>query len=326
MRKVVCHAYGPLDQLTVEEHPDVEPGPGQVVVAVEAAGVNFVDALITQGRYQVKTPTPFTPGSELAGVVSAVGADVEGVTVGQRVLALPANGGYASHAVVAAGSVIPIPDALSAGQAAGIVQSYGTMHYAYTYRAPIQPGQWVAVLGAGGGIGLAAVDLAVAAGAQVVACASSEEKLTLARSVGATATVNYEEPGVDLKARLREITGGGADMIADPIGGDKAESALRALRWEGRYLVLGFAAGDIPRFPINQVLLNSRSLIGIEWGAWVMRGNRAANDALIAEVLAMAADGRIHPVEPTARPLDDVAAALTDLQQRRIAGKVVLTP
>lgn len=326
MRKVVCHAYGPLDQLTVEEHPDLEPEPGQVVVEVEAAGVNFVDALVTQGRYQVRTPTPFTPGSELAGVVAALGPDVSGVEVGQRVLALPPNGGYASQAVVPASSLVAIPDELSAGQAAGIVQSYGTMHYAYTYRAPIQPGQWVAVLGAGGGIGLAAVDLAAAAGAQVIACASSEEKLSLARSVGATATVNYEDDGVDLKAAIRELTDGGADMVADPIGGDKAESALRALRWEGRYLVLGFAAGDIPRFPINQVLLNSRSLIGIEWGAWVMRANRAANDALIAEILAMAADGRIHPVEPTARPLEEAAATLDDLQHRRIAGKVVLTP
>lgn len=324
MRKVVCHAYGPLELLTVEEHPDLSPAAGEVVVDIEAAGVNFVDALICQGRYQVKTPTPFTPGSEIAGTVSAVGAEVTGVAVGQRVLALPPSGGYATQAVLESGAVVTMPANLTAGQAAGLVQSYATMHYAYTYRAPIEPGQWVVVLGAGGGIGLAAVDLAVAAGAQVVACASSEDKLALARAVGATATIAYETPGLDLKSAIREITGGGADVVADPVGGDKAESALRAIRWGGRYLVLGFAAGSIPKFPLNQVLLNSRSVIGIEWGAWVAR-NRDANTALVAELLAMAADGRIHPVEPTSRPLDEAGATLDDLQHRRLAGKVVLT-
>lgn len=325
MRKVVCPEYGPVENLVVEEAPDLLAEPGQVVVDVEAAGVNFVDALITQGRYQVKTPTPFTPGSEIAGTISSVGDGVTGLAPGDRVLALPTNGGYATQIALAASTVIPMPEGLSAGQAAGLVQSYGTMRYAYLHRTTVTPGECVVVLGAGGGIGLAAVDLAVEMGARVVAAASSEEKLELARQLGAEATVNYEDPDVELKTAIREATDGGADMVVDPVGGPKAESALRAIRWGGRYLVVGFAAGEIPRFPLNQVLLNSRSLIGIEWGAWAMR-HREENAALIQELLAMAASGLIHPVEPAARPLEDAGAVLDDFQHRRIAGKVVLTP
>jgi NADPH:quinone reductase len=325
MRTVVCHSYGPLEQLAVEERPDLTPGPGQVIVDVAAAGVNFVDALICQGRYQIKTPPPFTPGSEVAGTISAVGAGVTGRAVGERVLALPRDGGYATQIALPAEAVIPVPAALSPGQAAGLVQSYGTMRYAYLHRSVITPGEWVAVLGAGGGIGLAAVDLAVAMGAQVVACASSAKKLALAQRVGATATIDYEADGVDLKTAIRDVTGGGADLVVDPIGGDKAEPALRSIRWGGRYLVLGFAAGDIPRFPLNQVLLNSRSVIGVEWGAWAMR-NPVENASMVEDLLAMAAAGQIHPLEPTSRGLTEAAATLDDLQQRRIAGKVVLTP
>ena len=325
MRHVVCHEYGPLDGLRVVEAPDLVAGAGEVVVDVEAAGVNFVDALICQGRYQVKTPTPLTPGSEIAGTVRAIGEGVTGVDVGAPVLALPAMGGYASQIVLPATAVIPMPPGLSAGRAAGLVQSYATMRYAYLQRTTITPGEWVAVLGAGGGIGLAAVDLAVAMGARVVACASSDEKLALAAEVGAEVGINYEAAGVDLKTAIREATDGGVDMVVDPIGGDKAEPALRAIRWGGRYLVVGFAAGEIPRLPLNQVLLNSRSLIGIEWGAWAMR-HRDENAAMVSELLAMAASGQIHPVEPTARPLADAATVLDDFQHRRIAGKVVLTP
>lgn len=325
MRKVVCTEFGRLDGLQLVDASDLEPEAGEVVIAVEAAGVNFVDALIVQGRYQLKAPLPFTPGSEVAGLVTAVGADVRGVQPGDRVLALPPRGGYASQVNVAAASVIPVPDSLSAGQAAGLVQSYGTMLYALTKRTTVVPDEWVAVLGAGGGIGLAAVDLAVAMGARVVACASSEDKLALARAVGATATINYEQHGVDLKTAIREVTGGGADLVVDPVGGDKAEPALRGVRWGGRYLVLGFAGGSIPSLPLNQVLLNSRSVIGIEWGAWAMR-DPDANAAMLQDLLGMAAGGQIHPVEPTARPLADAAATLDDLQHRRIAGKVVLVP
>jgi len=325
MRQVVCSEFGPPERLELLEAPDLEPAPDEVVIAVEAAGVNFVDALIVQGRYQLKTPLPFTPGSEVAGRVTAAGADVRGAAPGDRVLALPPLGGYASEVVVPAASVIPIPGDLSAGQAAGLVQSYGTMLYALTKRTTVTPDEWVAVLGAGGGIGLAAVDLAVAMGAKVVACASSEDKLDLARAVGATATINYDDDEVDLKTAIRTVTGGGAHLVVDPVGGDKAEPALRAIRWGGRYLVLGFAAGSIPALPMNQVLLNSRSLIGIEWGAWATR-DPDGNAAMLQDLLGMAAGGQIHPVEPAARPLSEAAAVLDDLEHRRIAGKVVLVP
>ena len=200
------------------------------------------------------------------------------------------------------------------------------MLYAFTRRTTVTSGEWFAVLGAGGGIGLAAVDLAIGA-RRPGRCMRIERRRssTLARSIGAVATVGYEAEGVDLKTAIREATGGGADAVIDPIGGPKAEAALRSLRWGGRYLVIGFASGEIPRIPLNQVLLNSRTVIGIEWGGWVMR-DPAPNRQLIGELLDLVAAGRVHPVEPVARPLEDAAAVLTDLQARRITGKAVLTP
>ena len=323
MRAVVCHEFAPIDQLVIEERPDPQPGIGRVVVAVRAAGVNFVDGLFVQGRYQIKPPLPFTPGGEVAGDVVAVGEAVESVAVGDRVLAMPWLGGFASHVELAAGSVVPIPGALTYGQAAALVQSYGTMLFAFTRRLQVQPGEWVLVLGAGGGIGLAAVDVARHLGARVIAAASSEEKLRAAAAAGAEATIAYESE--DLKQRARELSGGGVDVVVDPVGGRFSEPALRALGWMGRYLVIGFAGGDIPRLPANQVLLNNRSVVGVDWGAWTMR-DPAGNQALLAELMDLAGSGALSPVEPTPYPLDDVVAALSDLQERRAAGKVVLVP
>ncbi|MFP5256389.1 MAG: NADPH:quinone oxidoreductase family protein [Acidimicrobiia bacterium] len=323
MRAVVCSEFAPLDRLRVEERPDPEPGPGQVVVAVRAAGVNFVDALFVQGAYQIKPPLPFTPGGEVAGEVVAVGADVAGLSVGDRVLAMSWLGGFATHAVVPAGSVVPIPGQLSFGQAAGLVQSYGTMLFSFTRRMQLRAGEWVLVLGAGGGIGLAAVDLAKHLGAKVIAAASSTAKLEAARRAGADATIAYEEE--DLKGRARELSGGGVDVVVDPVGGRFAEAALRSLGWMGRYLVIGFAGGDIPSLPANQVLLNNRTVVGVDWGAWTMR-DPDGNRLLLDDLMALAGAGEIHPVEPTPYPLDDVVRALTDLQERRVGGKVVLVP
>jgi NADPH2:quinone reductase len=327
MRRVVCSTFAPLDRLAVEEAPDLVAGPGQVVVDVEAAGANFVDALLVQGLYQIKPPLPFTPGMEVAGVVSSVGEGVDGggVAVGDRVLASSFAGGYATQAVLPATSVVRVPAVLTAGQAAGLVQSYATMLFALTRRTSVAPGEWVAVLGAGGGIGLATIDLAKALGAKVVACASTPDKLAAAEAAGADATVAYEDDGVDLKAAIREATGGGADVLVDPIGGPKAEAGLRALGWMGRYVVIGFAAGDIPRLPVNQVLLNNRTIVGVDWGAWTFR-DPAGNAALLGELLSMVEAGRLRPVEPVAYPLDDAARALADLQGRRVTGKVVLVP
>jgi len=316
VRRVVCPSFGPVSGLQLVEEPDLEPGPGQVVVDVAAAGANFVDALIVQGRYQIKPQVPFTPGMEVAGVLRGTG---------QPVLALCWFGGYASQVVVPEASAVPIPSGLSMGQAATMGQSYATMLFALTRRTTVAPGEWVAVLGAGGGIGLAAVDVARALGARVVACASTASKLDAAVAAGAEATVSYEDDGVDLKAAIREATGGGADVVVDPVGGPKAEAALRALRWGGRYLVLGFASGAIPALPANQVLLNSRTLVGVDWGAWTFR-DPAGNAALLGELLAMAGDGRLHPVEPVSYPLEDVARCLSDLEGRRVTGKAALVP
>jgi NADPH2:quinone reductase len=324
MRAVVCSEFAPLDRLTVEERPDLEPGPGRVVVAVRAAGVNFVDALFVQGAYQIKPPLPFTPGNEIAGDVLAVGEGVEGLAPGDRVLASVGLGGFASQVSVAAPAAIPIPDALTYGQAAGFVQSYATMQFAYTARTTLRPGETVLVLGAGGGVGLAAVDLARHHGATVIAAASSQAKLAAATAAGATHTIDYETTD-DLKTAVRELSDGGVDLVVDPVGGRVSEPALRALRWMGRYLVIGFAGGDIPRLPVNQVLLNNRTLVGVDWGAWTMR-DPDANRRLVRDLVELAGSGAIHPVEPTAYPLDDVVAALTDLQERRVAGKVVLVP
>lgn len=323
MRAVVCTELAPIDRLVVEERPDPEPGPGKVVVAVRAAGVSYVDGLFVQGRYQIKPPLPFTPGGEVAGDVVAVGDGVDGVDVGDRVLALPWLGGFASHVELAAAGVVPIPPALSYGQAAGLVQSYGTMLFALTRRTELREGEWVLVLGAGGGVGLAAIDVARHLGANVIAAASSEAKLALAVAAGATATIAYETE--DLKVRAREISGGGVDVVVDPVGDRFADAALRSLGWMGRYLVIGFAGGEIPHMPANQVLLNNRTVVGIDWGAWTLR-DPDGNRALLAELMDLADSGAISPVEPTPYALDDVVAALTDLQDRKVAGKVVLIP
>jgi NADPH2:quinone reductase len=313
-RRVVCHAF---DQpLTVEDGAEPVAGPGQVLVDVEAAGANFVDALIVQGRYQIRPSVPFTPGMEVAGRMRGPG---------QRVLALCWFGGYATQVVVPEASVVAIPDGVSMGQAATLVQSYATMFFSLTRRTTVAPGEWVAVLGAGGGVGLAAVDVARALGCRVVACASTAEKLDAARRAGAEATVAYEEPGVDLKAAIREATDGGADVVVDPVGGPKAEVALRSLRWGGRYVVIGFASGTIPVLPANQVLLNNRTVVGVDWGAFTFR-DPPGNSALVAELVGMVADGRLRPVEPVAYPLDDVGRCLADLEDRRITGKAVLIP
>ncbi|MFZ6003535.1 MAG: NADPH:quinone oxidoreductase family protein [Actinomycetota bacterium] len=323
MRAVVCHEFAPIDRLVIEERPDPEPGPGRVVVAVKAAGVNFVDGLFVQGKYQIKPPLPFTPGGEVAGDVVAVGDGVTSLAVGDRVLAMPWLGGFASHVELAASAVIPIPGTLSYGQAAALVQSYGTMLFAMTRRTQVRAGEWVLVLGAGGGIGLAAVDLARHLGARVIAAASSDDKLAAAVAAGAEATISYETE--DLKTRAREIAGGGVDVVVDPVGDRFAEPALRALGWMGRFIVIGFAGGGIPALPANQILLSNRTVVGIDWGAWTMR-DPAGNQELMAELVSLAGSSEISPVEPTEHPLDDVVSVLTDLQSRKIAGKVVLVP
>jgi NADPH2:quinone reductase len=323
VRAVVCHELGPPSLLTVEELPDPVAAPGGVVVSVEAAGVNYVDALFVAGQYQIKPPLPFTPGSEVAGRIAVVGDGVSGLAAGQRVLANTGLGGYAGRVAVAAGAVIPLPDGLEAPQAATFTQSYSTSLFALRDRARAVAGETVLVLGAGGGVGLAAIGVARALGCRVLGVASSEEKRAAARAAGADAVL---DPAESVKDAAREWSGGtGVDMVVDPVGGDLAEPALRALGDGGRYLVIGFASGAIPALPLNQVLLRNRTVVGIDWGIWAMR-HPAEQGALLTDLLALVERGSIQPVRPTQYPLGDVARALEDLLGRRVVGKVALIP
>jgi NADPH:quinone reductase len=324
VRAVLCHELGPPERLAVEYTPDPEPGPHQVLVAVEAAGVNYVDALFIEGRYQIKPPLPFTPGSEVAGTVAAVGEGVTSVAAGDRVAAMCGLGGYSSHVVLSELSLLTVPPAVSATQAATLIQSYATALFALRERAALAPGEVVLVLGGAGGVGIATIDVARALGAQVIAAASTEEKRAACLAAGAASVIDYGTE--DLKARARELAGGdGVDVVVDPVGGDHSEAALRALRVFGRLVVIGFAAGEIPRLPLNQVLLRNRSILGVDWGAWGMQ-HAAANRALVEELFGWAGEGRIHPPEPTTYPLEEVADALRDLTGRRLAGKAALVP
>jgi len=323
VRAVVCRELGPLENVVIEQRSAPVPGPGQVVVDVKAMGVNYVDGLMCQGRYQMKPHTPYVPGGELAGVVSAVGANVSRVGVGARVMAMNGFGAFAEQVAVDGASVEPIPADLGFGQAAAFIQSYSTAWFTMTRRTTVKEGEWVLVLGAGGGIGLAAVDVGVALGAKVIAAASSAQKLDAALSMGATATIAYEDE--DLKTRAREISGGGVDVVIDSVGGRHSQPALRATRRFGRFCVIGFASGPIASVPLNQVLLNNRTVVGVDWGAWAI-GDLAGNRELLDELVALVESGRLHPTVPIERPLSDAAAVMTGLLDRSLAGKVVLVP
>jgi NADPH2:quinone reductase len=324
MRVVVCKEFGPLDRLVVEERTAPDLFPGCVRVAVSACGVNYVDALFVQGKYQIKPPTPFVPGMEVVGRVVEVASDVSHLAVGDRVFANVGLGGFADEAVVAAKRILPIPDSLSDGQAATFMQSYLTAWFALVERAKVREGQWLLVTGAGSGVGLGAVDVGAALGLNVIAVASTPEKRELATARGAVAVLDSLSSADELKEEVKRIAGGGVDHIYDPVGGDAAEVLLRALGDDGQYLVIGFVAG-IPRFPANQVLLRNRRVTGVDWGGWAGK-NPGLNDAMLAEVLRLIELGRLSPVEPITYPLAEAARALTDLEARRVAGKVALIP
>jgi len=323
MRTVVCNELGPLSDLVIEERDEPTPGEGQVVVDVRAAGVNFVDGLLCQGQYQIKPPTPFIPGGEIAGEVSAVGSGVTGVSIGDRVIAFTGFGGFAEQVVVSALTLVTMPDTLGFGQAATLIQSYGTMLFALTRRTSLKPGEWVLVLGAGGGVGLAAIDVARALGARVIAAASTKEKLDNAVAMGAEATIAYEDE--DLKVRARELSGGGVDVVIDPVGGRHSQPALRATGPFGRFCVIGFASGPIAPIPLNQVLLNNRTVVGVDWGAWTFR-DPIGNRRLLDELMGLISDGRLHPTVPSEYPLDQASSVMSGLIDRTLAGKVVLIP
>ena len=322
MRAVICEEYGPPENLRVADTDPPQPGAGDIHIAVKACGVNFPDFLIVAGKYQVRPPLPFTPGAELAGEILAVGDDVSGFTVGQRVLAMTQTGAMAAEVCVPAAAVMPIPDEMDFAIAAGFLLTYGTSWHALKQRAALQAGETLLVLGAAGGVGLAAVELGVALGADVIAAASTAEKLRVAREHGATHGIAYAEDS--LKEQVNELTSGrGADVIFDPVGGNIFDDCLRSVAWNGRILVIGFASGDIQAIPANLPLLKGASVVGVFWGRFTSEepGEHVANTK---ELLAMYSAGKVRPRVSAKFPLDDAAKAIRALADRRAIGKVIV--
>lgn len=324
MKTMLCKQFGPPESLVLEDVDSPAAGPGQVVVTVKACGVNFPDVLVIQDKYQFKPKLPFAAGGEISGVVKELGEGVSNLAVGDRVLASTGFGGFAEELAIPATAAVPIPDSMDFPTAAAFLMTYGTSYYALKDRAHIQPGENLVVLGAAGGVGLAAVELGKAMGAHVIAAASSEEKLAVCREHGADATIDYSTE--KLKDKMKELTGGkGADVVYDPVGGDYSEAAIRATAWEGRFLVIGFAAGDIPRIPLNLTLLKSCQIVGVFWGAFVGR-DPEANKQNTRELFDLFSAGKIKPYVSASYPLERTADALNELGERRAKGKVVVVP
>jgi NADPH:quinone reductase len=324
MKAILCTHYGPPSELELADVPDPQPRAGEAVVAIKAAALNFFDNLLIAGKYQVKPPFPFSPASEFAGVVHSLGSGVADLAVGDRVMGWLGHGAARERVAVPATQLVKIPDALDFDRAAGLSVIYGTSYYALKDRAQLKAGETLAVLGASGGVGLAAMELGKLMGARVIACASSDEKLAFARQHGADETVNYARD--NLRDGLRALTGGeGVDVVYDPVGGPYAEPALRALAWAGRFLVIGFAAGEIPKIPLNLTLLKSCDVRGVFWGAWTAR-EPEAHRANVRQLVAWAAEGKLSAHVHAVYPLAETAAALEAIANRQVMGKVILRP
>ena len=322
MKALVCHAYGPVDALKVEEVPDPKPVSGEVLVGVRACGINFPDLLVVQGKYQFKPTPPFSPGGEVAGVVEAVGAGVTDVKVGDRVVAMGPSGGIAEKFVTDASRTIPIPSGVAFASAVCLPTAYGTTLHALRDRAQLREGETLLVLGAAGGVGPSAVQIGKRMGARVIAAASSAEKLAICKQAGADDVIDYGSE--DLKERVKALTkGAGADVVYDPVGGPYSEPALRATAWQGRFLVIGFAAGEIPRIPLNLTLLKGCSIVGVFWGMAMMR-DPARLRGQLAELLAWTADGSLTPHVHARYPLERALDALKDVESRKVRGKAVV--
>ncbi|MFX1761988.1 NADPH:quinone oxidoreductase family protein [Paraburkholderia sp. A1RI-2L] len=323
MRAIRCNQYGPPETLTLEDLPELVPGAGQVVIDVKAAAVNFPDVLIIENKYQVKPPLPFTPGAEVAGIVRAVG---EGVTLapGMRVVAYVGNGGFAEQVLADAAACVPLPEGADFATAAAFTLAYGTSHHAVVDRAALRADETMLVLGAAGGVGLAAVEIGKALGARVIAAASSDEKLEVCRRFGADATINYSTE--DLRERIKALTDGkGPDVIYDPVGGVYAEPAFRSIGWRGRYLVVGFANGEIPKLPLNLTLLKGASIVGVFWGDFARREPQR-NAAAFAQMVGWIGEGKLKPYVSKRYGLADTAQALKDMASRKVTGKIVIEP
>jgi NADPH2:quinone reductase len=324
MKAIVCKAWGPPESLVVEELPAMTAALGQVTIDVQAAGVNFPDVLIIQNKYQFKPELPFTPGSELAGIVRAVGEGVANIKVGDKVIAFAGQGAFAQQITVPAASVVPMPPGMDFDTAAAITLTYGTSHHAVVDRAQLKAGETMLVMGAAGGVGLAAIEIGKALGARVIAAASSDEKLEVCKRHGADAVINYTTQ--DLREAIKAATDGkGPDVIYDPVGGTYTEPAFRSIGWRGRYLVIGFANGEIPKLPLNLMLLKGASLVGVFWGEFVKREPKA-NFVAMREMMGWLAEGKIKPLVSARYKLADTPQALLDMAARKVTGKVVIRP
>jgi NADPH2:quinone reductase len=318
----MCKEYGPLERLTVEEIPAPQASPGQIVIDVRAASVNYPDALMALGKYQVRPPLPYIPGAELAGIVKSVGEGVSQFQPGTPVVAIPGRGAFAEQVAVNANAAIALDSNIEAGAAAAVPMTYGTAYHALLDRAQLQAGETLLVLGAGGGVGLAAVELGKILGATVIAAASTREKLEAAASRGADHLIDYTHE--DLRARLKEIAGDkGVDVVCDPVGGSYTEPALRSTGWRGRYLIVGFAAGDIPRIPLNLPLLKGNALVGVFWGDFLKREARKAF-AELSQLMGWLRDGKLRPLIGGTYALDNAREALNAVFERRATGKLLI--
>lgn len=322
MKAVLCKEYGPPERLVIEEVASPHAGKGQVVISVKACSVSFPDTLMITNKYQFKPPLPFSPGGELAGIIKEVGEGVEDLRVGERVIAFTAWGGFAEEIVTDAKRVTPIPASLNFTTASALVMTYSTSHYALKDKAQIRPGERLLVLGAAGGVGLAAVEIGKLLGAHVIAAASSDEKLAICQQNGADQIINYARE--DLKERIKGLTGEkGVDVIFDPVGGAYTEPALRGMAWNGRYLVIGFAAGEIPRIPLNLALLKGFSIVGVFWGSFATREPRRSRDNL-QELISWCAEGKLAPFISRVYPFEHASEAIAAMMGREVTGKVVL--
>ena len=328
MKAILSKTVGGPETLVLEDVPNLSAGDGQVVISVKACGVNYPDVLIIQDMYQFKPPRPFSPGGEVSGIVKEVGAGVTNVKVGDRVLASTGNGGMAEEVIAAAHGVTPIPDTMPFEEAAAFILTYGTSYYALKDRADPTPGEKLLVLGAAGGVGLAAIELGKAMGLDVIAACSTQDKVDLCLKKGADKGLIYPTGDLDraqqkaLSNDIKTVSGGGVDIIYDAVGGNYSEPSLRAMNWEGRFLVIGFPAG-IPKLPLNLTLLKSCDVRGVFWGAAVAR-NPAGHAQNVKELFALHAEGKIKPHVSSTYPLAESAAAITELMERRAKGKVVV--
>ena len=323
MHAWLCENLVGVEALQWKEMPTPRPKPGEVVIAIRAASLNFPDLLIVQNKYQMKPPLPFVPGSEFSGVVEAAGSDVKHLKVGDAVAAFGGTGGFATHACVDARLVVPLAEGFAFDDAAAFILTYGTTHHALIDRAQMQSGETLLVLGAAGGVGTAAIQIGKTIGARVIAAASSDEKCELCRSIGADATINYAT--ANIRDELKKLTDGkGPDVVYDPVGGDMAEPVFRSIAWRGRYLVVGFAQGGIPALPLNLALLKGASIVGVFWGDFARREPKA-HAAALAELSRWYAEGKVKPVIDDRLPMDRLPEAYARMGSRVVRGKLVMT-